>query len=37
MHFARNVDRKEVKGRIRDEKKTKGEARMEKGDNKRLN
>ena len=37
MYFVRNVDRKEVKGRIRDEKKKKEEARMEKEDNKRRN
>jgi len=35
MHFVRNVDRKEVKGRIRDEKKKKGEVRIETEDNKR--
>ena len=37
MHFVGNVDRKEVKGRIRDQKKKKGEVRIEKGDNKRRN
>lgn len=37
MHFVRNVDRKEMKGRIRDEKKKEGEARMEKEDNKLRN
>ena len=30
MHFVRSVDRKEVKGRIRNEKRKKGEPKMEK-------
>jgi len=37
MHFVRIVDRKEVKGIIGDERKKKGEVRIEKEDNKRRN